>query len=82
MIARTGVDWETVCGDVRCDTNPIVSDYLGKRYRKVKNMYDSSGGCFVMFGSAKAPGNKIPVWESISKKWIPESVSVLKYYAI
>jgi hypothetical protein len=34
----------------------LLNDYLRKRYRKVKNKYDSSGGCFVMFGSVKAPG--------------------------
>lgn len=34
----------------------LLNDYLAKRYRKVQNNYDSAGGCFVMFSSAKAPG--------------------------
>jgi hypothetical protein len=34
----------------------LLSDYTSKRYRKVPNNYDSKGGCFVMFGSEKAPG--------------------------
>lgn len=36
----------------------LLDDYLAKRYRKVPNNYDSSGGCFVMFGSVKAPGER------------------------
>lgn len=34
----------------------LLNDYLNKRYRKVPNNYDLSGGCFVMFGSVNAPG--------------------------
>ena len=34
----------------------LLNDYTNKRYRKVSNNFDSSGGCFVMFGSVKAPG--------------------------
>lgn len=34
----------------------LLNDYLKKRYRKVANTYDKAGGCFVMFGSVKAPG--------------------------
>ena len=34
----------------------LLNDYLKKRYRKVTTTYDTSGGCFVMFGSVKAPG--------------------------
>jgi hypothetical protein len=36
----------------------LLTDYLGKRYRKVPNYVNSDGGCFVMFGSVKAPGEK------------------------
>lgn len=34
----------------------LLDEYTKKKYRKVPNTYDTSGGCFVMFGSAKAPG--------------------------
>lgn len=34
----------------------LLDAYIRKQYRKAPNTYDSSGGCFVMFGSAKAPG--------------------------
>jgi len=34
----------------------LLDDYLNKRYRQVPNNHDSAGGCFVMFGSMKAPG--------------------------
>jgi hypothetical protein len=34
----------------------LLDDYLAKKYRIVNNEFDSQGGCFVMFGSAKAPG--------------------------
>jgi hypothetical protein len=34
----------------------LLGEYISKRYRKVTNAYNSSGGCFVMFGSSKAPG--------------------------
>ena len=36
----------------------LLSAYLSKRYRKVPNQYDHTGGCFVMFGSVRAPGEK------------------------
>ena len=29
-----------------------------KEYRIVTNNYDSKGGCFIMFGIAKAPGER------------------------
>lgn len=34
----------------------LLGAYLGKRYRTVPNKANSEGGCFVMFGSSKAPG--------------------------
>lgn len=34
----------------------LVGPYLRKMYRTVPNKVNSEGGCFVMFGSAKAPG--------------------------
>ncbi len=36
----------------------LLSAYLNKRYRKVPNQFDHTGGCFVMFGSVRAPGEK------------------------
>lgn len=34
----------------------LLGPYLRKMYRTVPNKVNSEGGCFVMFGSAKAPG--------------------------
>jgi hypothetical protein len=31
---------------------------LAGNYRTVPNDFDCNGGCFIMFGSAKAPGEK------------------------
>jgi len=36
----------------------LLNDYISKNYRKVANNYDSVGGCFIMFGSSRAPGEK------------------------
>lgn len=48
---------------------------LTKQYRIVPNTFDASGGVFVMFGDALAPGEKAPVSQGTSaspaprKKW-------------
>lgn len=34
----------------------LLDAYVNKKYRKVVNTPNASGGCFVMFGSSKAPG--------------------------
>jgi hypothetical protein len=34
----------------------LLDAYTRKKYRKVANTHDTSGGCFVMFGATKAPG--------------------------
>jgi hypothetical protein len=34
----------------------LLNDYIAKTYRQVPNNVDSNGGCFVMFGGTKAPG--------------------------
>lgn len=34
----------------------LLHEYLSKSYRKVPNNFNSDGGCFIMFGSTKAPG--------------------------
>ena len=34
----------------------LLGPYLQRAYRKVPNKVDHQGGCFVMFGGVKAPG--------------------------
>lgn len=48
---------------------------LAKQYRVVPNTFDASGGVFVMFGDALAPGEKAPVSQGTSGSPAPRKTS-------